>query len=228
MAAHQPNYLPWAGFFRKMARCDVLVLLDSVQYARRSYTARCLVKQSDGAKHWLSVPVRKKGRYYQNISEVEVDNQEAWQHDHRATLESNYAKAPYFRRHGDLLELAYGKRWERLCDLNLALIGHLADELGIKPRLVKQSELGLEARSTELLVAACRRLGADTYLTGPSGDRYLDKEAFDRAGIRLEVFRYWPEPYPQLWGEFMPGLSVIDLLFNCGPEAARKELGLDQ
>lgn len=228
LAAHQPNYLPWAGFFRKMARCDVFVLLDSVQYARRSYTARCLVKQSDGAKHWLSIPVRKKGRYYQNIVEVEIDNQKAWQHGHRTTLESNYARAPYFQRHGELLELAYGRRWQGLCDLNLALIGHLSKELGIAPRLVRLSELGVEAKSTELLVAVCQKMGADTYLTGPSGDKYLDRDAFERAGIKLEVFRYWPAPYPQLWGDFVPGLSVIDLLFNCGPGAARKELGLDQ
>lgn len=224
MAAHQPNYLPWAGFFLKMARCDVFVLLDSVQYARRSYTARCLVKQSDGRKHWLSVPVRKTGRYHQNIADVEIDNSSPWQHDHRRTLESNYAHAPYYGKHGELLELAYGRRWESLCQMNAALVEHLAKLLGLGPRLVRLSELGIQARSTELLVSLSRKLGADTYLSGPSGGRYLEPAKFDEAGIRLEVFRYWPKPHPQLWGDFVPGLSVVDLLFNCGPEAARKEL----
>lgn len=226
LAAHQPNYLPWAGFFCKMARCDVFVLLDSVQYARRSYTARCLIKQSDGLKHWLSVPVRKKGRYYQTIAEVEIDNELSWPRDHRRTLESNYAKAPYFEKHRQLVDLAYGQRWDNLCQMNTELIGHLAELLGLRPRIVKLSELGIRESSTELLVSLCQRMGADTYLSGPSGGRYLEKERFDEAGIKLEIFRYWPKPYPQLWGEFVPGLSVIDLLFNCGGQAARRELGL--
>lgn len=224
LAAHQPNYLPWAGFFRKMARCDVFVLLDSVQYARRSYTARCLVKQSDGQKHWMSVPVRKKGRYHQTIAEVEIDNEIPWQHDHRRTLESNYAHAPYFNKHRELLELAYGRRWESLCQMNAALIGHLAALLGLGPRIVKLSDLGVREHSTELLVFLCQKMEADAYLSGPSGGKYLEPGKFEEAGIKLEIFRYWPEPYPQLWGGFVPGLSAIDLLFNCGSEAARREL----
>lgn len=228
LAAHQPNYLPWAGFFRKMARCDVFVLLDSVQYARRSYTARCLIKQSDGAKHWMSVPVRKKGRYYQKIAEVGIDSQDPWQHDHRRTLESNYAKAPYFDRQGELLELAYGRPWEGLCEMNISLIRHLAGTLGIVTRLVRLSELAIDSQSTELLVEICKKTGADNYLSGPSGGKYLDRGLFAKAGVNLEMLRYWPDPYPQLWGGFAPGLSIVDLLFNCGPQAARKELGLEQ
>ena len=224
LAAHQPNYLPWAGFFHKMARCDVFVLLDSVQYARRSYTARCLVKQSDGSKHWMSVPVRKKGRYYQNIAEVEIDNQLPWQRDRRRTLESNYSKAPYFEKHRELLDLAYGRDWESLCRMNKALIEHLADLLGLSPRIVKLSETGIGEHSTELLVSLCKKLEADTYLSGPSGEKYLEAEKFAESGIDLKVFRYRPRPYPQLWGGFVPGLSVIDLIFNCGAEAARREL----
>jgi hypothetical protein len=226
LAAHQPNYLPWAGFFQKMARCDVFVLLDSVQYARRSYTARCLIKQSDGRRHWLSLPVRKTGRYYQSIAEVEIDNTRPWRHDHLRTLESNYARAPYFRKHRELLDLAYGRKWENLCQMNLTLIEHMAKLLGIGPRLIRLSDLGIKGQATGLLVSLCRTMGADTYLSGPSGGKYLEAEKFKEAGIKLEIFRYWPAPYPQLWGGFVPGLSVIDLLFNCGPQAAGKELGL--
>ncbi|MDI6739255.1 MAG: WbqC family protein [Candidatus Edwardsbacteria bacterium] len=227
LSAHQPNYLPWPGFFQKMARCDVFVLLDAVQYARRSYTARCLVKGADGKKHWLTVPVFKTGRYHQTVAEVEIDNQDPWQNTHRRTLESVYAKAPYFREHQWLLDLAYGKPWNSLCELNTALITALAERLDIKPRIVRLSELSVEGHSTELLVGICRKLGADTYRSGPSGKKYLDEEKFQMAGIKCDIFRYWPEPYPQLWGDFVPGLSLVDLLFNCGPEVARREIRKD-
>ena len=224
LAAHQPNYLPWLGFFHKMARCDVFVLLDDVQYARRSYTARCLVKQVDGAKHWLSVPVLKTGRYDQKISEVEILNDAPWQRDHRRTLESCYSRSPHFTAYQELLELAYGQRWDNLSEMNTALIEKLAAHLGITPRVVRSSELGIGAHSTELLIALCTKLGADTYRSGPSGKKYLDEEKFAQAGIKLDVFQYCPRPYTQRWGDFVPGLSIIDMLFNCGPDAVRREL----
>jgi hypothetical protein len=222
LAAHQPNYLPWAGFFHKMARCDILVLLDSVQYARRSYTARCLIKQSDGRRHWLSVPVRKTGRYYQRISQVEIWNEIPWQQDHLRTLSSNYARAPYFKEYRELLDLAYGRSWSHLSQMNISLIEYLAEILDLHPKIIKLSHLDIEARGTDLLIEICRRLGAEKYLSGPSGQRYLAADKFRAAGIELEIFRYWPRAYPQLWGGFVPGLSLIDILFNCGAEAAKR------
>jgi len=224
LAAHQPNYLPWLGFFHKMAHCDVFVLLDDVQYARRSYTARCLVKQPDGAKHWLSVPVLKTGRYDQKISGVQIHNDMPWQHDHRRTLESCYSRSPHFTVHQELLDLAYARQWDNLCQMNIALITKLAEHLGLKPRIVKLSELGIEAHSTELLIALCKQTGADTYRSGPSGKKYLDQDQFADAGIKLDVFQYWPKAYPQLWGDFVPGLSVVDMLFNCGADIVRQEI----
>ncbi|MCU0606431.1 MAG: WbqC family protein [Candidatus Edwardsbacteria bacterium] len=225
LAAHQPNYLPWLGFFHKMSRCDVFVLLDGVQYARRSYTARCLVKRPDGARHWLSVPVRKTGRYDQKISGVEVHNEKPWQHDHRRTLESCYSRSPHFTANQELLGLAYGRRWDNLSEMNTALILELAARLGIAPRVMRSSELAIDAHSTELLVALCAKLGADTYRSGPSGVTYLEAGRFAQAGITLDLLHYRPQPYPQLWGDFIPGLSVVDMLFNCGAEAVRQEIG---
>jgi hypothetical protein len=224
LSAHQPNYLPWAGFFHKMARCDVFVLLDSVQYARRSYTARCLVKGVDGDKHWLTVPVFKTGRYHQAIAGVEIDNLLSWQQTHRRTLETAYAKAPFFEEQRWLLDLAYGRPWTNLCDMNVTLITALAERLGAKPRIVRSSELAVDGRSTELLASICKVCGADTYTSGPSGSEYLDPKTFERAGISLDTIRYTPDPYPQRWGSFVPGLSLVDLLVNCGMEAAIREI----
>jgi hypothetical protein len=224
LAAHQPNYLPWTGFFHKMARCDVFVLLDSVQYARRSYTSRCLVKGTDGNKLWLSVPVYKTGRYHQSVAEVEIDNQGAWQRTHRRTLETIYAKSPFFKDQQWLLDLAYGQPWDNLCDMNMALIAALAGRLDVKPRIVRSSELAVKASSAGLLAGICKVIGADTYRSGPSGEDYLDPDIFRQAGVALEIAGYKPEPYPQLFGDFVPGLSIVDLLFNCGPEAVKREI----
>jgi hypothetical protein len=224
LAAHQPNYLPWTGFFHKMARCDVFVLLDSVQYARRSYTARCLVKGAAGGKQWLSVPVYKTGRYHQSVAEVEVDNQEPWQQRHRRTLESLYAKAPHFRDQQWLLDLAYGRPWDNLCDMNMALIKALAGRLDVKPSIVRSSELWVKASSAGLLAGICTAIGADTYRSGPSGEDYLDPDIFKQAGVALKIARFTPRPYRQSGGDFVPGLSLIDLLFNCGTTAAMREV----
>jgi len=223
-AAHQPNYLPWAGYFYKMARCDIFVFLDSVQYSRTSYTARCSIKQSDGRASWLSVPVLKKGRYYQNVGQVIIDNQKPWQVEHLKTLGSCYSRTPHFKEYSWLLDLVYRQNWENLSQLNRTVTMKLADHLGLKTKFVSLSELGIHGRSTEMLVSLCRTLKADQYLSGSGGKNYLDQGQFQQAGIELKYTEYQPQPYPQLWGEFVPGLSVLDLLFNCGPEETKKSI----
>lgn len=222
VAAHQPNYLPWAGYFYKMARCDVFVLLDSVQYSRTSYTARCSIKQSDGRASWLSVPVLKKGRYFQNVNQVAIDDQKPWQSEHLKTLESFYSRAPHFKEYFWLMELVYRQKWENLSQLNRAVIIKLAEHLGIKAKIANLSELETVGKSTEMLVSLCRGLKATEYLSGTGGRNYLDQEKFQQAGIDLAYAKYQPRPYSQPWGEFVAGLSIADVLFNCGLEETRK------
>ena len=221
-AAHQPNYLPWAGYFYKMARCDVFVFLDRVQYSRTSYTARCSIKQCDGRASWLSVPVLKKGRYFQNINEVAIANQRPWQAEHLKTLESCYSRTPYFKEYSWLLDLVYRQKWENLSQLNRTVIARLAEHLGIKTKFVNLSELNIDGKSTRMLVSLCQGLNAREYLSGSGGQNYLDKAQFQKAGINLTYTKYQPQSYPQSWGDFVPGLSVTDLLFNCGQEETKK------
>jgi hypothetical protein len=222
VACHQPNYLPWAGYFYKMARCDVFVFLDSVQYSRTSYTARCSIKQSDGRAGWLSVPVLKKGRFFQNVSEVAIDNQRPWQSEHLKTLKSCYSRAHYFKDYSWLLDLVYRQKWGNLSQLNRTVIIKLAEHLGLKAKFINLSELKSEGKSTGMLVSVCLALKAREYISGSGGQNYLDREQFQQAGIGLTYTKYQPQPYPQPWGEFVPGLSVLDLLFNCGPEETKK------
>lgn len=222
VAAHQPNYLPWAGYFYKMARCDVFVFLDSVQYSRTSYTARCSIKQSDGRSGWLSVPVLKKGRYFQKVSQVAIDDQRPWQSEHLKTLESCYSRAPHFKEYSWLLDLVYRQRWENLSQLNRAVIIKLAEHLGIKAKFANLSDIKADGKSTEMLVSLCRSLKADEYLSGAGGQNYLEQKQFQQAGVRLTYTEYQPRPYPQPWGGFVAGLSIADVLFNCGLEETRK------
>jgi hypothetical protein len=227
LAAHQPNYLPWAGYFYKMARCDAFVFLDSVQYSRTSYTARCLIKGVSSKAQWLSVPVFKKGRYFQNISEVNIDNDTEWQNIHQRTIESCYSKAPYFEDHKRLRDLAYDKKWDKLFRLNTELIKTIAAGLNIAPKVINLSDLGINSKSSELLIDICRQMSADVYLSGPGGKKYLDENKFNEAGIELRFVSYCPQAYPQLWGKFVPGLSIIDMLYNCGTQAVKRIVKTD-
>lgn len=210
-----------------MARCDAFVFLDSVQYSRTSYTARCLIKGVNGKSQWLSVPVFKKGRYYQDISDVEINNDTDWQSVHQRNMESCYSKAPYFRESSWLNDAAYKNKWDRLSLLNIELIKSIAGNLDIAPSFIKLSELGISSKSSELLIDICKKMSADVYLSGPGGKKYLDENKFKEAGIELRFVTYYPQAYPQLWGEFVPGLSIIDMLYNCGPQAVKRIVKAD-
>jgi hypothetical protein len=220
-AVHQPNYLPWLGWFHKLAAADVFVYLDAVQYPRgRSFAARNRIKTPNGVA-WLTVPVSvPKGREGKaTYREVELA-EPRWREKHLRTVETSYARAPHF---DDVLELYRTglEAGETLLEVNLALLEGFADYLGIATRRVVLSELLPEfGRKTELIVDACRALGADEYLSGSGGGTdYNDEEQLAEEGIALRYDAFEPAPYPQLWGDFEPGLSALDALMNCGPAA---------
>jgi hypothetical protein len=220
-AVHQPNYLPWLGWFHKLAAADVFVYLDAVQYPRgRSFAARNRIKTPNGVA-WLTVPVSvPKGREGKaTYREVELA-EPRWREKHLRTVETSYARAPHF---DDVLELYRTglEAGETLLEINLALLEGFADYLGIATRRVVLSELLPEfGRKTELIVDACRALGADEYLSGSGGGAdYNDEEQLAEEGIALRYDAFEPAPYPQLWGDFEPGLSALDALMNCGPAA---------
>ena len=216
---HQPEHLPWLGFFDKMRQCDVLVLLDTVQFARRDFQNRNRIKGSDGAL-WLTVPVASKGNFDQAIEDVEIVHDGKWRRKCWNAMHHNYRNATHFADHRPFFEALYEREWTRLVDLNLAVIRYLADQFGIKTRLVTCSELGIRERGgTNVALASCRAVGAASYLSGAFGKDYLDEEQFAEASIAVRYQDFQHPTYPQLYGEFLPKLSAIDLLFNCGPES---------
>lgn len=219
ITTHQPIFLPWPGFFFKALNAGTMVLLDRVQFPQgRGWMTRNRLKSEQG-ELWLHVPVWKKGRGRQIISEVEICHETDWRRKHLRGITHQYTHAPYLDTHLGALESIYARHHRHLLQLNLHLIRYFWSALGIDTKLVLQSELGVTGKGSELLVALCRALGAEAYLTPPIVEKYLDRQRFRENGIELKFAPFSPPVYPQLWGEFRYNLSVLDLLLNCGPKS---------
>ncbi len=216
VAIHQPNYLPWPGFFHKWLHADALVLLDTVQFSKNDWHNRNRIKTAQGAQ-WLTVPVYH--RFPARLFEVEIVPG-PWPRKHRAALAQAYGKAPYFKCYGVGICDVLAQPWRHLCALNMALIRELGDMLGCTaPLYVASSMQTRETNPTMRLATLCRELGATAYLSGVEGRTYLDTSAFSRMGIELWFQEVEAPVYPQLHGAFVSHLSVVDLLFNVGTEA---------
>jgi hypothetical protein len=220
IAIVQSNYIPWKGYFDLIDAVDEFVLYDDMQYTRRDWRNRNQIKTPQGVQ-WLTVPVKVKGKYLQTIRETEIDGHE-WAHSHWKSLQQNYAKTRYFQSYAPALEALYlGKNYTYLCDLNLALLRWVAMQMGIETPLTLSSDYRLSGDRSEKLLNVCIQAGANEYISGPSARDYLDERMFIEAGISVRWFDYptYPE-YPQLWGPFAHGVTILDLIFNCGPKAA--------
>ena len=220
IAIHQPNFLPWFGYFHKMAQADRFVLLDSVAFTKGGYTNRVKVKAAGGAQ-WLTVPVLTKGKLGQIVAEVACSDGVDWRKKVRAALETNYRGCPHFQPAAGKIFGVLGSSRENLAEMNIRLIECVAGELGITTPMIRSSRIPASGQATQLLIAICQELGADTYLSGRGGLKYQEDEAFRAARIDLRVDSFEHPRYPQAFGEFTAGLSIVDLLFNCGPGSAR-------
>jgi hypothetical protein len=225
-AIHQPQYLPYLGFFHKVNQADVFVVMDGVQFQRRGIQHRNRIKTPSGPQ-WITVPVLRSveprgidGRSEQVTSDVLVDRNDAWQRRHLTALRLNYARSPFFERYWGSLEDLVDRPWERLVDLNVTTTRWSMDVMGIATPSMLMSSLNVEGAASELLVNICRAIGADRYISGVGGKRYMDLDVFEAAGIEVlwqefESPRY-PQPFPQ--AGFVPDLSIVDALFSCGPD----------
>jgi hypothetical protein len=222
---HQPNFIPWCGYFYKMARSDRFIFLDSVAFADGSYTNRVKIKTAQGTQ-WLTVPVQKKGLSGQPISELTASDRVDWRRKTLAALETHYRRCPYYKDYAPALLEILSTAGNPMADLNIRLIECLAAQLGITTPTVRSSTMHGEGAATTLLISLAKEIGADAYLSGEGGKSYHDERAFGLNGISLIYMNFIHPTYPQAFGEFQPGLSVIDLLFNAGPDS-RRLLGLD-
>lgn len=213
---HQPEYIPWIGFFDKLARCDTFVIYDDAQYQHGGFHNRNKIRNRNGWE-WLTIPI--KHGHPQTIKDVKISGDE-WKNKHLSALILNYEKAPYFKDYFPIIKDAISFNHELLIGLNLHLIRAVSDILGIKPIMMRSSEFPYGGKEkNEKLVSMCKFLGADTYLCGSGGKNYVDETMFSQANIKLEWHSYTHPAYDQRFEGFEPNMSVIDLLFNMGPDA---------
>ncbi len=218
VAIHQPNYLPWFGFFKKIVACDAFVLLDSVPFSKNNIQNRTRIKTA-GGEVWLTIPVLTKGRLGQPTNEVRINNQDRWRKRHLKTIAQNYGRSPFYRDFSDIIETTLDRDWPLLADLTISLIREICRRLEIERIFYRASELDVSGTRTDLLVSICSALGAGTYLSGKGGMKYQDEALFREAGIDISYPSFEHPVYDQLYGPFLPGLSIIDMLFNCGVRA---------
>jgi hypothetical protein len=227
VAIHQPHYIPWLGYLDRMVRSDLFIILDHVQFERRNYQNRTMIRL-EGEEKWLTVPVVQLSQK-ECIVDKRIDNSEsgtrAWGPTHFKTLKYAYRKAPYFAHYENRLQEILETQWEKLVDLDLAMLGFLRESFQIATPVKRSSEMRAEGSKSELLLNLCKEIGpGTTFLGGIGGSRrYLDAEAFRQAGIGVQWQEFTHPVYEQCGdAPFTPGLMSLDFLFNCGPAAAEK------
>ena len=221
VAILQSNYIPWKGYFDIIAAVDEFVLYDDMQYTRRDWRNRNRIKTPQGVQ-WLTVPVKVKGKRDQTIRETEIADSK-WRTAHWTALWKNYKRAAHFTSIADALEPFYRQNeYSGLSHLNRALIEWVCAQLGIKTKISNSWDYKLTGGKSERLADICSQAAGTTYISGPAAKDYIDVSVFSAHGIQVRWFDYsgYPE-YPQLWGEFRHDVTILDLLFNCGEEAAR-------
>ena len=221
VAISQPTYLPWIGYFDLIDQVDLFVLLDNVQFEKRSWQQRNRIKTPAGLQ-WLTIPVASRGKREQRIVDVEVSEPEFWR-DHLCTIDLNYRRAPFFKIYFDSLSQCVEREvaQSNLSRLTIGIIGWLKDSLGINTRMIRSSDLPVQGKRTELLANICASLGASEYLCPLGSADYLlgDLPLMTSQGIEVRFHHYEHPEYRQLYPQFLPYACALDLLFNEGENA---------
>lgn len=221
IAIMQPTYLPWLGYFDLMDQVDLFVLLDDVQFRKRSWQQRNRIKTPNGPI-WLTVPVFSKGVQTSGttIAEIEISDPKFWE-KHAKTIKINYSKAEFLREYFDDLVNILSSNTKRLVELNVAIIEYLKDLLSIKTKLIMSSELNVKGKRSEKLAGICEKLGGNIYISPIGSAGYILEEIEHFRSRNIDVFfhNYEHPVYKQLHGDFIPYMSVIDLIFNEGKKS---------
>ena len=219
VAVHQPQYLPWIGYFDKMRRADAFCYLDDVQYKKNEWQNRNRIKTAQEWQ-WLTVPVHY--RFPEKINEVRINNTTNWKKKHLQALVTNYSRAPYYKTYISMFEDIYSREWEFISELNIHLIECLREALQLMEKNTAiSSALDLREEPTDRLIDICKALGADTYLAGQGAAGYMDVDRFEKSGVKVITQDVKHPVYPQLFKGFQSHLSIVDLLFNCGPASLK-------
>jgi hypothetical protein len=225
VSINQPAYLPWLGYFHRIAVSDLHIVLDHVQFEKNSFTNRNKLRTKEGWC-WLTVPLRTKGLFGElNLNRVEIAPGTLWPGKHAATMRQLYAKTPHFDEHWPFFAGVYEHGWERFSELANELTRYLLQAFGIETPLILSSEIEAEGAKDELVLSLCQAVEARTYLSGPLGRDYLREELFVDAGIEVRYDDYSHPVYSQAYDGFEPYMAAVDLLFNHGPDSRAILLG---
>lgn len=215
---HQPEHLPWLGFFNKLSKAELFVILDSVQYEKNYFQNRNRILGSNGIQ-WIGIPVATRGHMESSIaeSEIAVRTNPRWKERYLQTIRMSYGKHPFFNEVFPVVEAALNTETDRFCEINIAIIKAFSEKLGFTPDFVRSSELPVSGLKSDLILDICKAVRATTYIAGPSGRDYLKMESFADAGVKVVFNDYHHPKYPQKRTDaFVPYLSSVDLFMNCG------------
>jgi hypothetical protein len=219
LTAHQPVYLPWLGLFHKIAMADAFVSFNQVQYLPKDWNNRNKIKTHSGPS-WLTVPVLKSGHRDKKLTEIEINSSINWQRKHWKTMAMSYKKAPFFDMYAEFFEDVYmNKKWQYLCELNDYMLRWFLKILNIETTFYDASNHAFKGKKNDLVLDMCTQMKADVYIFGAMGKDYADIDAFTTVGIEPMFQEYKHPEYSQLHGEFISHLSIVDLLFNHGPDS---------
>lgn len=212
----QPGYLPYIGFFKKIQSSDIFIYLDDTKFVEHGWDNRNKIKIDKGSM-WLTVPIKRDSM--QLVKDVLIANNESWKVKHLKSIKINYTKSPFFNDYWNDFSDIFQKDWNKLIDLNLNLIEYFNKKLEIITKTIRSSELQINSSGTKRLIEICQNVGATTYLSGILGKEYLDENLFKDAGIKIIYENFIHPIYKQLGNDFLPNMSIIDLLFNEGPNS---------
>lgn len=218
VTAHQPSYLPWLGLFHKIALSDYYVFLDIVQYEKNSYINRNKIV-CNGEPQWLTVPVQHKGHFDMAINEILINNNVDWRKKHWLSIYFNYKSSPFFKKYSPFLEEIYLKEWLYLSDLTFQMMEWFLEILNIEVKLIKASEANFIGKKNELLIDITKKTNSDLFIFGAMGESYINQSMFNEANILPYIQKYNHPTYFQKQKNFLPFMSVIDLLFNKGDDS---------
>lgn len=214
----QSNYIPWKGYFDSIHTVDEFIVYDDMQYTKRDWRNRNQIKTPQGL-FWLTIPVEVKGKFFQKINETQVSDKK-WGEIHWKTLVANYSRAPFFKEYKDSFEELYkNEKLINITDINVSFIKTINAILDIKTKITDSREFDLVEGKTERLVDICKKTNATDYYSGPAAKDYMDEQLFSNEDIKVHYFDYSNYPvYPQLHGDFAHNVSILDLIFNAGPD----------
>lgn len=218
---HQPMYLPYLGFFNKVIQADKFVVLDDVKATKADFTNRNRIRAPNG-QAYITIPVQSKNI---EIREIQISGDDRWVKKHLKTLNSFYVGTPYFESYiYDLTKIYNQSKWQKIMDLDIELLKWIFNILSINVDIIFSSSLNSENSKTQRLIDICKSLEGDIYISGIGGKNYLDVNLFEKNDLKV-VFQNFNHPvYPQKFQPFIPNLSIIDAIFNCGSENVRKML----